>query len=165
VTFADLLAGETLFLDANPLVYHFAPDPLFGAPCTQLLTRMANQEIRGVTSTHVLSEVAHHLMTLEAASTFGWTSKVVNRLKQQPTRIGQLANFRRSIEAIAQLSIQVLTVHPDWIAVAAGLSQQYGLLSNDALIVAVMQAHSLTRLASHDADFDRVPGVTRYAPA
>jgi predicted nucleic acid-binding protein len=89
----------------------------------------------------------------------------VNRLKQQPTRIGQLANFRRSIEAIAQLPIQVLTVHPDWIAAAAGLSQQYGLLSNDALIVAVMQAHSLTRLASHDADFDRVPGITRYAPA
>jgi predicted nucleic acid-binding protein len=70
VTFADLLAGETLFLDANPLVYHFAPDPLFGAPCTQLLARIAKQEIRGVTSTHVLSEVAHHLMTLEAASTF-----------------------------------------------------------------------------------------------
>ena len=40
-----------------------------------------------------------------------------------------------------------------------------GLLSNDALIVAVMQANGLTRLASHDADFDRVPGLTRYAPA
>jgi predicted nucleic acid-binding protein len=38
-------------------------------------------------------------------------------------------------------------------------------LTNDALIVAVMQAHGLTNLASHDADFDRVPGITRYAPA
>jgi predicted nucleic acid-binding protein len=30
--------------------------------------------------------------------------------------------------------------------------------------VAVMQANGLTKLASNDADFDRVPGITRYAP-
>jgi predicted nucleic acid-binding protein len=33
------------------------------------------------------------------------------------------------------------------------------------LIVAVMQANGLVHWASHDADFDRVPGITRYAPA
>jgi len=38
------------------------------------------------------------------------------------------------------------------------------LLSNDALIVAVMQANGLANLASNDADSDRVPGLTRYAP-
>jgi predicted nucleic acid-binding protein len=50
------------------------------------------------------------------------------------------------------------------IATAAAVSQQTGLLSNDSLIVAVMQANGLTNLASHDADFDRVPGITRYGP-
>jgi predicted nucleic acid-binding protein len=39
------------------------------------------------------------------------------------------------------------------------------LLHNDALIVAVMRHHGLTNIASEDADFDRVPGITRYAPA
>ncbi len=34
-----------------------------------------------------------------------------------------------------------------------------------ALIVAVMQSHGLTNLASSDSDFDRVAGLTRYAPA
>jgi predicted nucleic acid-binding protein len=58
----------------------------------------------------------------------------------------------------------VLSVPANLIATAAALSQQYGLLSNDALIVAVMQANGLSRLAGHDADFDRVPGLTRYAP-
>ena len=29
-------------------------------------------------------------------------------------------------------------------------------------IVAVMQTNVLTKLASNDADFDRVPGITRY---
>jgi predicted nucleic acid-binding protein len=32
------------------------------------------------------------------------------------------------------------------------------------LIVAIMQANGLSKLASNDADFDRVPGLTRYAP-
>jgi predicted nucleic acid-binding protein len=35
---------------------------------------------------------------------------------------------------------------------------------DDALVVAVMQAHGLAHLASHDADFDRVPWLTRYEP-
>jgi predicted nucleic acid-binding protein len=33
------------------------------------------------------------------------------------------------------------------------------------LTVAVMQAHGLDKVASSDPDFDRVPGLTRYAPA
>jgi predicted nucleic acid-binding protein len=33
------------------------------------------------------------------------------------------------------------------------------------MVVAVMQANGLTKIASSDADFDRVPGLTRYAPA
>ena len=44
------------------------------------------------------------------------------------------------------------------------LLAQCGLLTNDALIAAVMRAGGLTRIASHDTDFDRVPGITRYGP-
>ena len=70
------------------------------------------------------------------------------------------------MEKVPQLGIQVLDqCRPTLVAAAAVVSQQHGLLSNDALIVAVMQANGLTCLASNDADFDRVPGLTRYAPA
>ena len=164
MTFADLSAGESIFLDANPLVYHFAPDPLFGPACNQLIARAGNGDILAFTSTHVLSEVAHHLMTLEASALFGWTSKVVGHLKQQPSAIQKLTTFRQAIEITPQLSIQVLTVPTGLIATAAAISQQCGLLSNDDLIVAVMQANGLTRLASSDHDFDRVAGLTRYEP-
>ena len=95
MTFDDLPAGVSIFLDANSLVYPFAPEPVLGPPCAQLLRRIENQERLAFTATHVLSEVAHRLMA----------------------------------------------------------------------IVAVMQSHGLVNLASNDADFDRVPGLTRYAPA
>ncbi len=61
--FADLLTGESVFLDANTLVYHFTLHPTFGAACSQLLDRIEHQDLQGFTSTHILSELAHRLMT------------------------------------------------------------------------------------------------------
>jgi predicted nucleic acid-binding protein len=112
----------------------------------------------------VLSEVAHQLMTLEASAVCGWTSKVVQHLKQQPTAIQKLNNFRQAIEKVPQLGIQILTIPAGLVGNATVISQRHGLLSNDALIVAVMQANGLMNLASNDDDFDRVPGITRYRP-
>lgn len=64
-----------------------------------------------------------------------------------------------------QYGVQLLTIPPHLIDAAAAITQQTRLLSNDALIGAVMQANGLTNLASHDADFGRVPGLSRDAPA
>ncbi len=103
-------------------------------------------------------------MAAEAASKFGWKSKVVQHLKQQPDNVQQLTRFRQALQQVPQLGIQVLSIAPALIDTGALVSQQTGLLTNDALIIAVMQAHGLTNLASNDPDFDRAPGITRYAP-
>lgn len=154
-----------VFVDANTLVYHFQPHPILGPPCTALMNRIELKELTGFTSTHVLSEVAHRLMTMEAAITFGWLSKIVNRLQQNPGAVQSLSRFRHAVQQVFQLGFQILTTPAVLIDTAAGISQQTGLLSNDALVVAIMQANSLTNLASSDADFDRVPGLNRYAPS
>jgi predicted nucleic acid-binding protein len=166
MTFADLLPGDALFVDANTLVYHFAAHAAFGVPCTQLLQRIENQELLGFTSTHVLGEAAHRLMTTEASSLFVWPfAGIGNRLRTNPTEVRKLHVFRRAVEDVLRSKIQVLTISPALLAAAAILCQHIGLLTNDGLIIAVMQANGLTKLASNDADFDRVPGLTRYAPA
>ncbi|MDZ4658086.1 MAG: type II toxin-antitoxin system VapC family toxin [Bythopirellula sp.] len=77
----------------------------------------------------------------------------------------ELTAFREAIERIPKLGIHVVAIPVDLVAKAASVSIQYGLLSNDALTVAVMQHLGLTNIASNDADFDRVPGLARYAPA
>ena len=164
MNFADLLANSSVFVDANTLVYHFQPHPILGPLCTALLKRIELKEMAGFTSTHVLSEIAHRLMTMEASIMFGWSSKIVDRLKQDPTAVQKLVSFRRAIQQISQLGLQVLTIHESLIDTAAGISQQTGLLSNDALIIAVMQANGLTNIASNDSDFDRVTGITCYKP-
>jgi predicted nucleic acid-binding protein len=164
--FVDLLAGASIFLDANTLVYHFTLDPVWGLACGQLLNRIENQEIEGFTSTHVLTEMAHRLMTIEPIAAHSWSyTGIAGRLRSHPAQVQQLTGFRQAVERVLQSRIQVLTIPPPQIAAGAVISQQTGLLSNDALIVAVMQAHGLTNLATNDTDFDRVPGLTRYAPA
>jgi predicted nucleic acid-binding protein len=66
---------------------------------------------------------------------------------------------------VLQSKIQVLTVPRILISLAATLCRQRSLLTNDALILAMMHHHGFTHLASHDDDFDTVPGTTRYSPA
>jgi predicted nucleic acid-binding protein len=114
----------------------------------------------------VLGEVAHQLMIAEALTLPGWIpGKVKKRLHQQPGALQNLTRFRTAVETVLQSRLQVLTIAPSLLGTAAAISQQCGLLTNDALSVAVMQANGLAKIASHDADFDRVTGLTRFAPA
>ena len=85
--FADLPQGESVFLDADTLVYHFQPHAVFGAACTDLIERIEHQELAGYSSTHILSEMAHRLMTLEACARFGWPyAGIAQRLRLIPRR-------------------------------------------------------------------------------
>lgn len=163
--FADLPMNAAVFVDANIFVFYFQPHAVLGPSCTALMKRIENKELVGFTSTHVASEVAHRLMTMEASMKFGWPSKIVNRLKQDPSAVQQLADFRQACQQIPKLGFQSLTINEPLLDTAAEISQQYGLLTNDALVVAVMHANGLTNIASSDSDFDCVPGLTRCVPA
>jgi predicted nucleic acid-binding protein len=163
--FADLVAGDAVFVDANTLTYHFQPHAVWGPACSDLLQRIENRELAGFTSTHALSEVSHRLMTIQASALFTWPfAGIGNRLRTHPAEVRKLNAFRQAIDRILQSNLQVLTITPVMLATATALSQQIGLLTNDAIIVAVMQVHGLSKVASNDSDFDRVPGLIRYAP-
>jgi predicted nucleic acid-binding protein len=165
MTFNDIAVGAVIFIDSNTLVYHFNPHPVFGPACTRLLERIENQDLQGYTSAHVLSEMAHRLMTLEAAPLFGWPVQgIAQRLKRHPNEVQQLSRYRQALDEIPLLKIHILPVSGPQVSRAADVCRQTGLLSSDALIAAVMLDHGLTHLASNDADFDRVPGIVRYAP-
>jgi predicted nucleic acid-binding protein len=165
MTFNDIPSAAAVFLDANVLVYASTSHPTYGAACERLLDRIENQDIQGFASAHVLADVAHRLMTIEACDRFGWPVQgVANRLRRHPNEVQQLVVPRRAIDEISAARVGVLPITVQHVSRAVDLSRQFGLLTGDALIVAVMQAHGLSSLASLDADFDRVPGITRYAP-
>ncbi len=165
MTFADLPTAASVFLDAKTIVYHFSRHTRYGPACTTLLERVARQELVAYTSSHVVSEAAHRLMTLEAIDRYGWPyAGIAQRLRKHPAEIQALTRFRQAVDEFPRFGIQELTVASTLVHVALERSQQHGLLHNDALIVAIMEANGLTRVASEDGDFDRVRGLTRYAP-
>jgi predicted nucleic acid-binding protein len=165
MNFANLVTGNALFIDANILTYHFEPHARWGPACTQLLQRIENQQLPGYTSSQVIGEVSHRLMTIEAHRLLNWPiAGIGNRLRTNPTEVRKLRLFRTAVENLLQGRLHILTVTPAHLVSGVTLSQQIGLLTNDALIVAVMQAHGLSKIASNDTDFDRVAGITRYAP-
>lgn len=165
MTLADIPSGSSVFVDANIFIYAFAPDPQFGRICEQFLERIELQDIQGYTSSQVLSDVAHRLMTLEACATFGWPyAGIAGRMQKHSSELQQLTRFRLAVEAIPTIGVIVMPVFARHVVSGAALSQQHGLLSNDSLILAMMQESALSQLASHDTDFDRVHGILRFAP-
>jgi predicted nucleic acid-binding protein len=165
MTFADIAMGAAVFVDANTFVYHFIADPTFGTACTSLLERVEKKEIEATTSPHILAEVAHRLMTIEACQKFGWTyAGIASRLQKHPQNLQQLVAFQQAITEVGRLGLNVLMVTPQHVEQATDISRQHGLLTNDAIVIALMQSGKLVNLASADADFDRVPTLTRFNP-
>ena len=160
-------ANASVFLDSNLFIYFFTPDPVFGPECQIMMERINKyQDFAAYTSTHILSEVSHQLMVLEAVQQFGWPlAGVTRRLQKNLSEIPKLTRFRQAIDEIPSLGVEVLAVERHIMPLAASLCQLHGLMTNDAITVAIMQDQNIVRLASHDDDFDRVPGITRYAPA
>jgi predicted nucleic acid-binding protein len=162
MTFANIPAGISLFVDANVFIYHFGWDPLLQAPCQELLERIARQELTGFTTVNTVTEMAHRLMTLEAININGLPANgIAQRLRNNPAEVQKLTRFRQAIQGIPQFGIQFISTPETLLDVTAAVSQTTGLLISDALIVAVMQANGLGHVASTDRDFDRVPGLGR----
>jgi predicted nucleic acid-binding protein len=101
VTIHEIPAGTTVFVDSNCLVYAVTADPRYGPACERLLERIDNQEIGGTTSSHVLSEMSHRVMTLEAVARFNRPlAGMANWLRRHPSEIQQLSRHRRAIDEI-----------------------------------------------------------------
>lgn len=161
---AALPSARRVFIDANIFIYHFTQTPL-SASCTAFLRRVEVGDIQGISSVVVLAEVAHRLMILEAIATFGFPSRTaVKQLKEHPALVKQLAHYKVATEKIPAFNGAVEPITPIHLRTAQSLSATHGLLTNDSLTAAVMQALALTDLTSNDPDLSAVPGLTIWQP-
>src|SRR5262249_21073713 len=125
MTFTQIPAGAAVFLDANVAIYHFTKDPAYGAACTQLVKRVELQQLQGFTSAHVLTDVAHRLMTLEAIQRLGWAQAGgAARLRKHHVEIPKLTVFRQAIAHVSLLGIQCLPITQPLVEAGTQLSQQ-----------------------------------------
>jgi len=161
---ATLPSGARVFIDANVFIYHFTQVPLTSA-CTSFLQRVEVGDLHGITSVVILAEVAHRLMILEAIRSLGLSPRTaVKKLKEQPNLVRQLSYYKVVTERIPSFNVAVEPVTFNHCQTAQSLSAFHGLLTNDSLTAAVMQALGVTDIASNDPDLAGVPGLTIWRP-
>jgi predicted nucleic acid-binding protein len=161
----NLPDGDACFVDANIFYYHFVETTPYSDECTGLLKRAAQGAVTAFSSVHVMAEAMHKIMVTEAAAHFSLARpSLVNWLRANRHRIGELPQFRRMVEELCSMPIICLTVVPESLVQAAAIAQELSLLTNDAISIALMRGRGLTHLITNDDDFDGVPGLTVWKP-
>ena len=158
----DLPAGQTVFIDANIFFYHFTG---ISQECSIFLERCERGELWGVTAVHILLEVLHRLMMIEAVTKKLVTpGNVAKKLRKKPHVVKQLADYQTQTEAILEMGIEVVGLTSDFLKISYPYRRRDGLLVNDSLTAAVMEAEGILYLATADPDFTQVEGLRVYRP-
>lgn len=158
----DVPDGGRIFVDANILIYHFSgisPD------CRFFLARCESRQVEAFTGVHILLEVTHRLMILEALQKGLISgSQPARRLKEKPDVIKSLSDYNRSAQQIPRMGVRIRPLTPAIVRDSEAIRIQQGLMTNDSVTVALMRKLRLTDIATHDSDLTHVPDLTAYQP-
>jgi predicted nucleic acid-binding protein len=161
----DLPAGSDCFIDTNVFVYHFTSHESEGVACTDFLRRVAGGEVRAAVSAPVLADALHKVMLAEVRARHEVDrAGLVAWIQRHRERLSELTQTLAACDQIERLPLDVLPVDVPLLRQGMRLSAAYGLLTGDALIVALMQRHGLTHLVTNDDDFDGIPDLTVWKP-
>lgn len=161
----DIPDGTAAFVDANILHYAVVPTPPFSQHVYPFMDRLTTGEINGVASVPVLADAQHKTMLSLLAAQYGLSrAKLVGWAKKHPSEMCALAGLTEAVQLLRSATVRLLPLDSALLSEASHASIQYGLLTNDAIIVALMHRHGITHLATNDDDFDRVPGITVWKP-
>ena len=158
-----LPSGATVFIDANIFVYHFVES---SEQCKTFLARCEQGELFGVTGVHVLLEVLHRLMMIEAVEA-GLVSpgNVPRKLRERRGVVEQLQTYQDYTDTIPDMGIDIRPLTADIIQDSLPYRQRYGLLVNDSVSVALVLEYGIDALVTADQDFERVANYAVYRPS
>jgi predicted nucleic acid-binding protein len=161
----DIPDGGVCYLDATIFYYHLFSTPVLSDDCSDLLTRMAQGRVRGVTLSVAVAEATHKIMLAEVVHRHGVPlTGLIARLKRHPELLDGLTHHQQVAATVRSLRLPVEAITLELLARGADLSAQHRLLTNDALTLAVMEKLGVTALATNDDDFDAVEGITVHKP-
>jgi predicted nucleic acid-binding protein len=158
----DLPGGTPIFVDANIFIYHFSGISL---ECRAFLQRCESRQVEAFPGVHIVLEVMHRLMMLEALQKGLITGgQPARKLQEQPEITKVLREYNQSVQHIPRLSIRVRTITSGVVRASEAIRVQNGLMTNDSITVALMRKLSLTAIATADADFDNISALRVYQP-
>jgi predicted nucleic acid-binding protein len=128
-----------IMVDANVPMYLVGADHPNKIVAQRMLERAATNRDRLVTNAEVFQEILHRYVA-----------------------IGRRDAIQPAFDALTAVIDEVFPIDGRLVERAKDLVLGYGRLSaRDAIHVATMQAHGVSRIMSFDTVFDEIPGVTR----
>lgn len=151
--------GVEILVDANVLVYALSAT---SAECDAFLSRCTSGAIQAFVTLDVLAEACHKLMISDAHSRGLIQRANASSLQGKTAVIRQLSSYWSLIQSLA--GIAVLPLDEYRFQRAQLIRRQYGLMTNDSLLLAAAEVFGIDSLATNDSDFDTVPWLTIYKP-
>ena len=153
-------SGQAVFVDANVFIYHLTGR---SGACRGLLFRCEAGEVQGLTGAHVVLEVLHRLMMLEAVQRASVSpGNVARRLKERPEVVRVLGEYARHASRIPDMGIRMLPVDGGLVRASHEVRTRAGLLVHASISVAMMEQQGMKAIATQDKDFLRVDGLQVY---
>lgn len=163
VSLDDIPSGSLCVIDTNVLLY---AEQNVSDQAQTLIRRCARSEVIGTLPQTVWQELTHKLMLAEAIMK-GLVSggKPAARLGMKPEAVRGLSLYRAKIQALVDLGLRFeACTLGDLTKAGFGLQEKYGLLTNDAVVLAVAIRLKADALASSDKAFHSVAEPPVYRP-
>lgn len=156
----------SVMMDANIVIYALFPQGRYHQICKDLLQRGARREVQLYLTVSTVADVIHRAMILEflAQGQVQRSADAVTYLKQHPQIVQQLSRYKSILRDLTQARITILPLTYRDLHASKHYREQYGILTNDSLILAVMRRERIDYLATNDPDFDRVAGIAVRRP-
>ena len=160
----DIPAGSLCVIDTNVLLY---AEQGVSDQARRLLRRCSMGELVGTLPQTVWQELTHKLMLVEAMMKHGVLgSNPAARLGGNPELVRTLSLYQTKVRALVDLGLRFEHCEQgDLLQSAFDLQKRYGLLTNDAVILAVAVRLEADCLVSSDKSFQTVEEVAVVAPS
>jgi len=121
---------------------------------------------RGITSIAVLHELAHKLMVDELYKNFGSdiTKSKSKKLMKDKRSIKGLTKYQDFIHDVMNLGIPTLSSSNLDFEQALKFQSEYGMLTTDAINLALMKEFEIEHMATNDKDFEKISWLNVYCP-
>lgn len=158
----SLQKGTEVVIDANIFIYAMR---LQSNQCKRLLLRCANNELNGFLPAHVLAEVMHKLMISEARDN-DWIqgTNPARLLSERPDIVKKLFRYENLIKDLLAINLQIVSAGQEDFLTVLRVQREFGLMTNDALFIAVAERLRIKTIVSADKALASVRGMILYCP-
>lgn len=155
--------GSNVLIDTNVFIYALSN---VSPQCKNFLTRCSREQVYGITLFEVVHEATHEFMRAEARAKGLFTAeeKGYKYLSKHPEDVKRLADYWANTRRILALNLVFLPGEEKIVFGAQQARVEAGLLTNDSVIVGAMREYGISKIATSDAIFAAVNGLSVFSP-